>query len=455
MNAVKRRFSLEMTVRHSQAEIHIKKGDTKNKLLISLTENGQPYEITENLRAVFVGKKPDGKIVFNDCNIVGNTIEYTITAQTSVAVGIVACELRLYDNNNNLLTSPRFTVVVDETIYDENEVEIESVHEINVIDSLITEANALLEANKRGEFNGATFTPSINDAGVLSWSNDGGLENPAKFYLYLAIVENAGWSRIYNGTDNLIGDNRWYKIKEYDGALTIGVYAITTEGIKKSYSITLDTWTVGLEVIFRLKECIVDENNNILVKIDSWAMWEAQYSEQGYKTQEFTISADEPLGKIDGVYFIHPLLYRNGAADGKDGADGTTVDLSEYLAKTTFNDYMNGAFIMSSPLVAHLAVIESANFEGPVTIQEPTSNNNPATKNYVDNLLNYFNGDYTIPLAIINKLGVVGTATFEDEVLVPPPKTDYNPATKKYVDDAMSTAINNLPIYNGEVETDE
>ena len=37
--------------------------------------------------------------------------------------------------------------------------------------------SALNEAKQSGEFNGATFVPEVND-GVLSWSNDAGLENP-------------------------------------------------------------------------------------------------------------------------------------------------------------------------------------------------------------------------------------------------------------------------------------
>ena len=38
-------------------------------------------------------------------------------------------------------------------------------------DELINRADA-------GDFNGVTFTPSISDDGVLSWTNNGGLENP-------------------------------------------------------------------------------------------------------------------------------------------------------------------------------------------------------------------------------------------------------------------------------------
>lgn len=144
MKALNHRLTLEMTMLNSQATVHIKKNDTKNKLIISLSENGKPYTITENVHAVFVGRKPDGKIIFNDCDIVGNTITYTITAQTSVAVGLVACEIRLYDTNDNLLTSPNFTVIVDEIVYDADKIQTESENEINTLDSLISEAKALI-----------------------------------------------------------------------------------------------------------------------------------------------------------------------------------------------------------------------------------------------------------------------------------------------------------------------
>ena len=36
----------------------------------------------------------------------------------------------------------------------------------------------LLDRADAGDFNGVTFTPSISDDGVLSWTNNGGLENP-------------------------------------------------------------------------------------------------------------------------------------------------------------------------------------------------------------------------------------------------------------------------------------
>ncbi len=524
MNALKHRLTLEMTVLNSQAIIHIKKDDTQNKLIISLTENNKPYEITENVHAAFVGKKPDGKIVFNDCDIAGNTIEYTITAQTSVAVGTVNCELRLYDNNNNLLTAPRFALLVDEIIYDGDKIQMESENEINVLDSLLLEANAILEASKRGEFNGkdgkdgadgATFTPSMNAQGVLSWSNDKGLENPMSYNFHWDIINNAGWTKQFNGTPNLIGDNRWYKIEEYLDNLQIGVRVITTEGEEKQYRISPE-WAAGNRIAFRFKECTIKNNKDIHVKIDVYIDMGFFY---GYRTEEFTISTDDTLEKIDGVYFISPIFWRNGPADGKDGKDGADgkdgkdglngkdgkdgadVDLSAYLTTSKFNDYINGFYTTPHIITDLLNVLGRAVFEHTVVVQEPVDNNNPATKKYVDNhfdgtymlpmvitetlgvagaasfdgtvtvptpininnpatkgyvdeLLSYFNGDQTVPMAVIQTLGVLGEAIFEGVITVPPPETDNNPTTKKYVDDAIREALKNLPVYNGEVETE-
>ena len=46
-------------------------------------------------------------------------------------------------------------------------------------DMLVSVEAALAEAKESGEFDGATFTPSMSSDGTLSWSNDKGLNNPA------------------------------------------------------------------------------------------------------------------------------------------------------------------------------------------------------------------------------------------------------------------------------------
>lgn len=50
------------------------------------------------------------------------------------------------------------------------------------------------------------------------------------------------------------------------------------------------------------------------------------------------------------------------------------------------NDYVNGYENMPFPTAERLAVLQGADIEGAMTIEEPIANNNPATKRYVDDL---------------------------------------------------------------------
>ena len=118
------RFSLDIHEDHSNVCLNVKKGDTNSrKLYITLMENGNPYEISEDCYAVFTATKPDGKLLYNDCVIEDDTIIYELTPQTTAASGVMDCEIQLYGADDALLTSPKFIIVVDDTVYDtENEI---------------------------------------------------------------------------------------------------------------------------------------------------------------------------------------------------------------------------------------------------------------------------------------------------------------------------------------------
>ena len=135
------RFLLDVHETNSQISLSFKQGDTGRVLYITLTENGDIFNIPQNCVAVFTALKPDGTIIFNDCEINGNEIVYTHTAQTAAVSGKVDCELRLYGAGNTLITSPHFTIFVHPTVYFD---QIESKDEVNTLTALITEANTKL-----------------------------------------------------------------------------------------------------------------------------------------------------------------------------------------------------------------------------------------------------------------------------------------------------------------------
>ena len=126
---------------NSQISLSFKQGDTGRVLHITLTENGDLFNIPQDCVAVFTALKPDGKIIFNDCEISGNEITYSITAQTTAVVGKADCELRLYGAGNTLITSPHFTIFVHPTAYYD---QIESKDEVNTLTNLISEASTKL-----------------------------------------------------------------------------------------------------------------------------------------------------------------------------------------------------------------------------------------------------------------------------------------------------------------------
>ena len=157
MNHINYRVSLDMFDTSSQTTIKAKKGDSACKIYITLTENGKIYSITEGCYATFSAKKSDGNFIYGNCTIEGNTIVYYFTSaidengvcQISACEGIVECEVTLYKSNSEKLTSPRFTLMIDGTVY--NGEEIVSSTGVMGLKELIDEANTLIDDTKKCE----------------------------------------------------------------------------------------------------------------------------------------------------------------------------------------------------------------------------------------------------------------------------------------------------------------
>lgn len=116
MNNSKYYISLDVHKTVSQSSIPVKRGDNSLTICASLTENGKEYVIAEDCTVVFTAAKPDGKSLYNFCTVENNAITYVITAQTAAAEGQVECEFRLMNADGQLLTSPRFTLIVEDTM---------------------------------------------------------------------------------------------------------------------------------------------------------------------------------------------------------------------------------------------------------------------------------------------------------------------------------------------------
>ena len=170
MNVINYRVSLDMLDTSSQATIKAKKGDSACKIYITLSQNGKIYKMSKGSHATFSAKKSDGTFVLYDkCDIEGDSIVYDFLSsvnddgcQITACAGTVECEVTLF-NGSEQLTSPRFTLVVDGTVY--NGEEIVSSDEANALKDLINEAeDTITEASnivaeienklENGEFKG-------------------------------------------------------------------------------------------------------------------------------------------------------------------------------------------------------------------------------------------------------------------------------------------------------------
>lgn len=135
-------ISLDLHAVGSQLTLTAKAYDTARTIRCTLTENGKPYTISEGCYAAFTAKKPDGNVLFNATTI-DDAINYEFTVNTVNAPGEVECEIRLYDGNGKLITSPRFTILVDDTVYHDGDV-VESSSEFTALTDLMSSVISVL-----------------------------------------------------------------------------------------------------------------------------------------------------------------------------------------------------------------------------------------------------------------------------------------------------------------------
>lgn len=111
------RFTLDLHDTASQVYLSIKQGDTGRKIHITLMENGTPFEITSDCIVKFATDKSG--FVPEVCTVQNNVIQYTISPAVSSIEGMINCEFKLYSGGKLLLTSPQFSITVDDTVYSE------------------------------------------------------------------------------------------------------------------------------------------------------------------------------------------------------------------------------------------------------------------------------------------------------------------------------------------------
>ncbi len=139
------RFTLNMHNHRSQASVSAFRGDTAIRLYITITDGGTPYYINDGCSAILCGTKADGTKLFNRCVIENNAvIRYDFTEQTTSCIGVANCEITLYDEDGDVITAPKFVIVVDDREASYESI-VESHSERDALDALMVSARGELE----------------------------------------------------------------------------------------------------------------------------------------------------------------------------------------------------------------------------------------------------------------------------------------------------------------------
>lgn len=244
------RVSLDIQNTTSQVMLNAKKGDNKRRILFSLTDGDKPYIMSPECTAVFRARKPDGTVLYNDCDISENVIAYNLTSQTSASTGIVECEVTLYGSDGQQITSPRFSILIEDTVYSDSE--IESRNEFTALNKALTAvSNINIDASKSGSKttvtirgkDGAEKSVNINDGargeqgetgvGILSVGLLSTSDLTKTYRIYLSNGQTYDFT-VNDGADGAEGP------QGETGAKGMGILSVSllkTEGKEKTYRI--------------------------------------------------------------------------------------------------------------------------------------------------------------------------------------------------------------------------
>lgn len=167
MNYAVYNIALDIHKTGSQVALSMIRGENKRKIVVSIMENGRPYKIADGCTAMFSAIKPDEKAIYNDCEIdyENNLIIYNVTSQTTAAMGEVKCQIKLIGSDGGLLFSPTFSLIVADTLYNEEPI-LASSEEFNALTIFLADLQKKLAD---GEFKGETG-PAGKDADTSSLS---------------------------------------------------------------------------------------------------------------------------------------------------------------------------------------------------------------------------------------------------------------------------------------------
>ena len=163
MDNVEYSIYLDLFKTGRQGVVRVTQNDTARVLCVSLTQDGKPYALSADATAVLRVLKPDGKVLYNACNIENGDAYYEFTAQTVSVTGTLQCAIVIYGADNKIISTPQFLISVSKTVgTDEG---IESTDEYTALTKTMSSL-ATLESDLETKRDSGYFKGEKGDDGV-------------------------------------------------------------------------------------------------------------------------------------------------------------------------------------------------------------------------------------------------------------------------------------------------
>ena len=207
MNNSTYRFTLDLQKHNSQMSIAVFRYDTAVRLYISLTDGGKPYYISDGNYAVFYGKRADGETLSHKCMIRENTeIVYDFEDTTACVDGVVDCQIRLYGKDNQIISAPKFIIVVDERVVTDEDFEVDG-NTLSAFDNIFfTESERIAAEQARDWAENGRF------------DEDGNLLVPGR--VQAEEERTSVWVRYSANADGTDYTDEWHEGQHYIGVAT-------------------------------------------------------------------------------------------------------------------------------------------------------------------------------------------------------------------------------------------
>lgn len=166
--------------------VNVIKGDSETRYIdVTVLNNGEPLELEDDVTVSYVYAKPDCTQVINPAAVSGSIVTIELSDQCLTVAGLCSCEIQFYKSSQQL-TSAMFKVSVCPGVYDADALESSDEYlslskATNNAEEAADKANAAAEKANQAADNvkdGTTYIPNVSAEGIISWTNEQGLENP-------------------------------------------------------------------------------------------------------------------------------------------------------------------------------------------------------------------------------------------------------------------------------------